>query len=132
MTDERRKTMKLQKTTLIITLILLLFVPAFAGTRNKATFTLSDPTKVAGVQLAPGEYVVQWEGDGQNVQVSILKDGRVMATPNATVLDASNPYRGTATYLATAEDGTKLLTRIDLAKKTIMFQANAEAASARP
>ncbi|MFB3815924.1 MAG: hypothetical protein ACE14L_17610 [Terriglobales bacterium] len=123
--------MKLQKTILIITLILPLFVPAFAGTRNKGSFTLSEPAKVAGVQLAPGQYVVKWEGDGQNVQVSILKDGQVVATPSTTVLDVSNPHRGTATYLATEEDGTKLLTRIDLAKKALVFRPNAEAASAR-
>lgn len=123
--------MKLQKTILIITLVLLLFVPAFAGTRNKASFTLSSPAKVAGVQLAPGEYMVQWEGDGANVQVSILNDGRVIATTSATVLDVSNPYPGTATHLAAGEDGTKLLTRIDLAKKSLVFQPTAEAASAR-
>jgi hypothetical protein len=123
--------MKLQKTILILTLVLLLFVPAFAGTRNKASFTLSEPAKVAGVQLAPGEYMLKWEGDGENVQVSIVNDGRVIATTSATILTASNPHPGTATHLTAAEDGTKLLTRIDLPKKSLVFQPNAEAATAR-
>jgi hypothetical protein len=123
--------MKLQKTILIITLVLLLLIPAFAGTRNKASFTLSEPAKVAGVQLTPGEYVVKWEGNGENAPVSILKDGRVIASTSASVLDVSNPYRGTAAHLAAEEDGTKRLTRIDLEKKSLVFQPNAEAASAR-
>jgi hypothetical protein len=118
-----------QKTLLLVILIQLLFVPAFAGTHNQATFTITASAKLAGVQLAPGDYLLKWQGEGEGAQVTILKNARVVATVTGTVKDGSSP-NGTTVYADPSPDGSRVITRIDTSKKTLVFQSNTPAGSA--
>jgi hypothetical protein len=112
-----------QKALLLATLIVLSFVSAFAGTRNQATFTLSQPAKLAGVQLAQGEYMLKWEGEGQSAKFTILQDKKVLGTGTGELQNKSDSD-GVTVYLNSAADGSKLVTRIDLPKKSLVLQPN--------
>ena len=58
-------------------LALLLTSSAFAGT--KANLSINSPVTVNGTTLRPGDYKVQWEGSGPNVELSILQGKNVVA-----------------------------------------------------
>jgi hypothetical protein len=114
----------------VVALMLFLFAPAVAAKRNKATFTLTEPAKIGGVKLAPGDYTVEWQGEGSNVHLSIVKQGRVVTTTTGSVVGAKNPY-GNAVLLDSAADGTKVVRQIDLPKESIVLQPAQSASRGR-
>jgi hypothetical protein len=71
--------------SLVLGLALLLASSAFAGT--KANLQLSNPVTLNGTTLNAGDYKVQWEGSGPNVEVSILKGKNVVAKVPAHVVE---------------------------------------------
>jgi hypothetical protein len=77
--------------SLVLGLALLLASSAFAGT--KANLQISNPVNVNGTTLKPGDYKVQWEGAGPNVELSILHGKEVVAKVPARVveLQAASP-----------------------------------------
>ena len=56
---------------LLLGLALLLAATAFAA--NKGTLQVTDPITVSGKQIKPGDYIVKWEGNGPDVELSILE-----------------------------------------------------------
>lgn len=83
--------------TLFLGMTLLMTTVAFAA--EKGSMKLIQPAMIGGVQLAPGEYNLSWEGSGPSVELKIAKGGKVVATaPARTVeLKSSAPANGTAT-----------------------------------
>jgi hypothetical protein len=75
--------------SLMLGLALLLATSAFAAT--KASLQLSNPVTVNGTALKPGEYQLQWEGSGPNVELSILKGKNVVAKVPAHMVDLETP-----------------------------------------
>jgi hypothetical protein len=59
--------------SLLVGLALLLATSAFAAAANKGSMQLLDPVTVSGKQLPAGDYSVQWDGSGPNVEVNIMK-----------------------------------------------------------
>src|SRR5262245_54790684 len=80
--------MKSSLSSKLITLAtaVLLTASAFAGTTHKGSLQISDPVQVNGKQLPAGDYTVTWSGDGPNVNVSITRSGKVLATAAAKVV----------------------------------------------
>jgi len=76
---------------------LLLATSAFAT--EKGSMKLFDPAVVGGVQLAPGEYNVTWEGSGPNVELKVAKGSKVLAKAPARTVELKNapPSDGTTT-----------------------------------
>jgi len=70
--------------SLVLGLALLLASSAFAAT--KGSMQLSSSAVLNGTTLKPGEYKVQWEGSGPNVEVSILKGKSVVAKTQAHIV----------------------------------------------
>jgi len=66
-------------------LALLLASSAFAA--SKASLILQHPTIVNGTKLDAGEYKLQWDGSGPDVEVSIMKGKNVLAKVPAKVVD---------------------------------------------
>jgi hypothetical protein len=75
--------------SLVLGLALLFVSTAFAAT--KASLQLSNPVLVNGTQLKPGEYNLQWEGSGPNVELSIMQGKKVLAKVPAHVVDLDTP-----------------------------------------
>ena len=61
--------------SLMMGLALLLASSAFAAT--KASLTLQNPATINGTKLKAGEYRLEWDGSGPNVEVSITQGKKV-------------------------------------------------------
>ena len=103
--------------SLVMGLALLLASSAFAGT--KATVNLLSPTSVSGTTLKPGEYKLEWEGTGPNVEVSIMQGKNVFAKVPAKVVDLSSPAPNSAAILARRDDGSSNSRRCSLRRQEI-------------
>jgi len=75
--------------SLVLGLALLLASSAFAAT--KASLQLPNAVTVNGTKLKPGDYKVQWEGSGPNVELSIMQGKNVLAKVPAHVIELQTP-----------------------------------------
>jgi hypothetical protein len=95
---------------LVLGLALVLASSAFAAT--KANLQLYHPVTVNGTTLKPGEYKVQWEGNGPSVELSILKGKNVVATVPAHVVALETPSANDAAVMRQNGSGPDLLSGI--------------------
>ncbi len=101
---------------------LLLGASAFAAPATKGTLKLFEPVTVQGKQLAPGQYTVEWNGEGPNVQLSIEKGKNEVANVAAHVVPVS-PKNRTSGYASTKQqDGSSALTNVFFEGKTYELQ----------
>jgi hypothetical protein len=106
--------------SLVVGLALLLASSAFAAT--KGHLALQGPTTVNGTQLKAGEYNLQWEGTGPEVQVSILQGKKVLATVPAKVVELKAPSQNNSATISNNSDGTSSLAEVHFAGKTTALQ----------
>jgi hypothetical protein len=123
--------MKLSNITKSLTLgvAVLLASSAFAGT-NKTTLQVQEATTVSGTKLAPGEYKVQWEGTGPNVEMSILKGKNVVAKVPARVVELESAAPSDAAVVHRNDDGSRSLSEIRMSGKKYALAVGEEAAKA--
>jgi hypothetical protein len=93
--------------SLVMGLALLVASSAFAAT--KASLTLQSPTTINGTKLKPGEYKLQWDGSGPDVEVSIMQGKAVLAKVPAKVVDLNKPSDNNAAVVKRNDDGTSTL-----------------------
>lgn len=93
--------------SLMMGLALLLASSAFAAT--KADLVLQSPTTINGTKLKAGEYKLQWDGSGPNVEVSVIQGKTVVAKVPAKVVDLKAPSQNNAAVVKTNDDGTSTL-----------------------
>jgi len=107
----------------LLSVTLLLAAAGFAA--NKGPLQITDATSVGGKQLKPGKYTVTWDGDGPNVQLNIMKGGKVVTTVPAHVLavDHSSPLN--STVAKENGDGTKSLSEIRFSGKKYTLEIGA-------
>ncbi|HUJ39476.1 MAG TPA: hypothetical protein VLW54_02925 [Candidatus Acidoferrales bacterium] len=74
-------------TVLALVAALALVMPALAGT--KSTLTIADHCQFAGTKVAPGEYVMQVEGN----TVKLLRNNKVIASATGEWKKADGKYR---------------------------------------
>jgi hypothetical protein len=101
--------MKFAKVTksLILGLALLLASSAFAAT--KASLSLTTPAMVNGTTLKAGDYKLQWEGSGPNVEVSIMQGKNVLAKVPAKIVELSSPSACDSAVVQNHDDGSATL-----------------------
>jgi len=93
--------------SLMMGLALLLASSAFAAT--KANLQLHNPTTVNGTQLKPGDYKLEWEGTGPNVEVSIMQGKKVYTKAPARLVDLQSPSSNDAAVVKKNDDGSNSL-----------------------
>src|ERR1700758_5090779 len=93
--------------SLVMGLALLLASSAFAAT--KASLTLTDPATINGAKLKAGEYKLEWDGSGPNVEVSIKQGKNVVAKVPAKVVDLNSPSQNNAAVVKHNDDGSSTL-----------------------
>lgn len=93
--------------TLVMGLALLLASSAFAA--NKASLQLHNPTMVNGTKLQPGDYKLEWDGTGPNVEVSVMQGKNVLAKAPARLVDLPTAALNSAAVTKTNDDGSKNL-----------------------
>jgi hypothetical protein len=86
---------------------LLLASSAFAAT--KASLNLQHPTIINGTKLKAGDYKLEWDGSGPNVEVSIIQGKNVLTKVPAKVVDLSSPSQNSAAVVTLNSDGTSTL-----------------------
>jgi hypothetical protein len=75
--------------SLVLGLAFLMASSAFAS--SKANLELINAVTVNGTTLKAGDYKIQWEGSGPNVELSILKGKDVIAKVPAHVVELQTP-----------------------------------------
>ena len=93
--------------SMVMGLALLLACSAFAAT--KASLTLENPATINGTKLKPGDYKLEWDGSGPNVEVSILQGKTLVAKVPAKLVDLNKPAQNSAAMVKRNDDGTSTL-----------------------
>ena len=93
--------------SLVLCLALMLASSAFAV--SKANLTLNNPTSINGTKLSAGDYKLEWDGNGPNVEVSIVKNKKVVAKVTAKIVDLDKAPGNDAALLKQNGDGTTTL-----------------------
>jgi hypothetical protein len=93
--------------SVVMGLALLLASSAFAAT--KASLNLQHPTTVNGTKLKAGDYKLEWDGSGPNVEVSIIQGKNLLAKVPAKVVDLNSPSQNSAAVVTLNGDGTSTL-----------------------
>jgi hypothetical protein len=89
--------MKFATVSKSVVLVLALVFAATAFAATKGNLELTNPVVVNGTTLKAGDYKVQWEGSGPNVELSILRGKNVVAkVPAHTVELQSAPENDAA------------------------------------
>ena len=106
---------------------------AFAGSNtHKASFQIAAPAQVNGTALPAGDYVAKWEGTGPDVQVSIVRDGKTVATVPAKVVESGEKA---STDMAEFENangtGTRELSAVRFGGKKFSLEFSGPATQAR-
>ena len=103
--------------TLMMGLALVLASSAFAAT--KANLQLTNPVTVNGATLKAGDYKVQWEGNGPNVELSILQGKNVLAKVPARVVALETAASNDAAVTHKNDSGPNTLTGVRFEGKKI-------------
>ena len=90
---------------------LLLVASAFAAGTGQGTLHLYESVDVQGKQLAPGEYKLQWNGEGPKVELNITSSKKSVVSVPAQLIPVGEAYT-TDGYAAKSEDGKNALTEI--------------------
>ena len=116
--------------SLFLGLALLLATSAFAI--NKGSLSVQEPITVNGTKIAPGDYKLQWEGNGPSVELSITQGKKVIAKVPAHIVDLGAPSPSDAAVVKNNGDGVKSLTEVRLGGKkfALSFEDTATKADA--
>lgn len=110
--------MKSVKAIAVLTLFaLLLPVSVFAKDTNKGKMNLSSSAEVAGTQLQPGDYTVEWSGTGPAAQVQFIRNGKTVATTQGNIVELNKRSPYDQVVLST-EGGQNTIKEIDFGNKT--------------
>ena len=93
--------------SLVLGLALTLASSAFAA--SKANLTLNNPTSINGTKLKAGDYKLEWDGSGPNVEVSIMQGKKVVTKVPAKIVDLDKAPNNDAALLRQNGDGSTTL-----------------------
>jgi hypothetical protein len=71
--------------TLLSILAVLSPLSVLARDKNQHSVDIPATVQVAGTELKPGNYKVEWQGTGPDIQVTFLQNGKTVATVPATL-----------------------------------------------
>jgi hypothetical protein len=125
--------MKASRSLFSVTLAsLLLGVTAFAAPTTKGTLKLYEPVSVQGKQLAPGQYTVEVNGEGPNVELSIANGKQGVVSVPARLVTVSAKNRTSGYSSAKQQDGSSTLTSVFFQGKAYELQIGEQSATAAP
>ena len=111
----------------IFSLALLLATAAFAADGGKGSFQISSPAQVNGTNLPAGDYSVKWTGSGPDVQLTISRNGRSVATVPARIVQLTQKAGADAAELHSSSAGNRELTGIQFAGKAYSLELSGAA-----
>ena len=125
--------MNLRKLSLTVLGAMVLFsTSAFAQGDNKGKLSLAEVVTLQGKQLPAGDYKLQWDGPGPNVELKILKGKETVATVPARVVPEQNKNAVNSYGINKQQDGTRALAAIYPGGKNFNLQIVQDAAQTTP
>lgn len=123
--EEILKTKHLQYLAILSTLALLFPLGALARD-NAHSVDIFDALRIGGTQLKPGNYKVEWQGDGPAVQVSFQHNGKTVVTVPATLKTNDAGVTRDAIMTEATSPDTATLKEIDFGhqKQALVFDQN--------
>jgi len=94
---------------------------------SKGSLELQHPTSVGGKPLASGNYKVQWEGTGDQVELKIYQGKNVVASTSARLVTVEHPFPNDAIVVNANGDGSTSLSRITFGGKKYALEIAGEA-----
>jgi len=113
----------------LVILALAFGTSAFAADLHKGNFQISGPVQVSGTQLPAGDYVAKWDGSGPDVKVNITRNGKVLATVPAKVVDLNQKASEDSAEVSNKAGGREL-SKLQFSGKKIALEINNESAQA--
>jgi len=110
---------------------LLLAASAFAAGTGKGTLHLYDSVDVQGKQLPPGDYKVEWNGEGPNVELNITEGKKTVASVPAQLVTVAEKNATDGYASKKSDDGKSALTEIFFGGKNYELRLG-DQASAEP
>lgn len=107
-------------------------VVALAGSAwaaNKGSLSLLHPTSVAGTKLPSGNYTVQWQGSGDQVDLKIFQGKKEVASTSAKVVQLNSPAAYDSAVVSSNDDGTATLSEIRFSGKKMALEVSSEGGS---
>ncbi len=113
---------QLKYAALLSTLALLSPVGALARDKNQHSVQIPESMQVGSAQLKPGNYKVEWQGAGPQVQVNFVRNGKTVVTVPGTLNPNDNHVVQDAIVTDTATS-TNTLKEIDFGrdKESVIF-----------
>jgi hypothetical protein len=105
---------------ILATLSATLLSNVSAAASSKTAINLVEPTIVGSVILPSGEYKIEWNGPGPEVQVSFTQGSKTVAVVPATVQAVRNPVNLSLMY-HTEQSGTRSLVEIETNHAILRF-----------
>ena len=99
--------------------MLLLSSQLFAA--NHGSLQLSEQVTVNGRSLPAGEYQVKWDGNGPNLDLRILRDGKLMTTVPAHTIELPRKESQDSVLTRKNDDGTSSISEIHFGGKKYAF-----------
>ena len=121
--------MKITKTLRGVLMGLALLMAASAFAANKGSVSLYDSVAVGSQALKAGDYSFKWDGSGPNVELSIMKGSKVVATTPARLVELNQPASDDAAVITKSADGSRSLAGLRLAGKKFAIEIGQEAAA---
>ena len=107
----------------------LIATSALAANDNKGALKVSEPVTVNGTKLGIGDYKVNWEGTGANVEVNISKSNKVLATLPGHLVELDRPAHDSSYTTHKSEDGSASLIEIHFRGKKYKLEVGQEVAA---
>jgi hypothetical protein len=103
---------------------LLSSVFALAGDKNQRSVQIPNSVQVGSAQLQPGNYKVEWQGTGPEIQVNFVRDGKTVATVPGTLKMNDAQVTQDEIVTDTTSANVQTLTEIDFrrAKEALVFE----------
>lgn len=107
---------------------LVLAASAFAG--EKASIHLYDNVTAEGKTIPAGDYQAEWTGSGSDVQLTLHKGRKIVATLPGRLVTSATAFATTGYSTNKETDGSKSLTGVFFGGKKYSIELGQEAATA--
>jgi len=111
---------------IFLTAALLVSAGAFAS--SKGSMELLRPATVAGTQLPAGTYKVEWDGQGDRVQLQIFQGKKAVASTSAHMVKLEHPVHDNSVVVVPNNDGSRAVSRINFGNKDYALELDNEGA----
>ena len=100
-----------------------LSLPSLAKDANSGNFDLTQTVQVGSTVLQPGHYKAEWTGPNTALQISILRNGKTVATADAKMVNLNHPSPYSAVTLKPTANNGKTLDEIQFNNRseTLVF-----------